>query len=138
VAADSRDAGAVSVLAGGFATSAEIEYRAGKYEPAIAFAREALAADARLPETLRAGLVVRENAAGAMWSLAASNCALARKASLPAAERDKLLREARALLAQARAFKQELVDRKIDAREASIAIQEIDAQSQACDGRAVR
>ena len=96
-------------------------------------ARESIAANARLPAETRAGLITRESVVGAMRSLGCANCALAEQTSRPREQRIKLLKEAQSLLTQSRAFKQELVDRKIDAREASAAIGEIDEESKKCD-----
>ncbi|APV52093.1 hypothetical protein BWI17_21930 [Betaproteobacteria bacterium GR16-43] len=115
------------------ATSSDVELREGRHERAIALAREAIAADARLPAEVRTGLIVRENVTGAKQSLAASACALSEQASLPRARRVALVQEARTLLSESRAFKQELVQRGIDASDAAIAIGEIDAELRRCD-----
>ena len=69
---------------------------------------------------------------GAMWSLAASNCALAARATSPE-RRDALLSEAARLLGDSRAFKQELVDRGIDAREASAALVALQQEAKKCE-----
>ena len=82
-------------------------------------------------EQTRAGLIVRESLAGAWRTLGASQCALAATPA-GAARKAALLQEARTFLGQSRAFKQELVDRKIDAVDASAAIEEIDHELQRC------
>ncbi|MGE0357589.1 MAG: serine/threonine-protein kinase [Burkholderiales bacterium] len=130
LAADARNVGNATMLAGVLAMASDVEHQAGRHERAIALARAALAADARLPAEIRAGLIVRENAAGAMTSLAASSCALA--AGAPAARRAVLLEESRKLFRESRAFKQELVSRGIDAREAARAIVAIDDLAGRC------
>ena len=132
VALDARDAGSASIRAGALATASEVEYRGGRYEKAVEHARAAIAADARLPADLRAGLIVRENVVGAMWTLAASNCALAARSTTPPGRREALVAEASTLLEGSRAFKQELVDRGIDAREASAALEGIAADVRKC------
>jgi hypothetical protein len=138
LAADPRNVANATMFAGVLSMSSDIEYRDGKYARAIELARASLAADARLPADTRAGLIVRDNAAGAMVSLAASNCALAGKDSQSLSAHGELLREARSLLVASRAFKQELVDRKIDAREAARAIDEIGAELRKCDALLAR
>ncbi|MEQ1516560.1 MAG: serine/threonine-protein kinase [Usitatibacteraceae bacterium] len=132
-AADAKDIGAATMLVSVLATASEAERRDGHFERAIELARESIAADARLPAETRAGLIIRENVTGAMRGLGAANCAMS--AQIPKADprHAKLLKEARALLLQSRAFKQELVERKIDAREAANAIVEIDAEIRDCD-----
>jgi hypothetical protein len=125
IAGDPRDAGSATVLAGLLSMLANIEYRGRQYESAIGFARASIAADARLAAEVRAGLIVRENLAEAKHALAASAC------SMPTAA-PALLAEARALLGESRDFKRELVTRGIDAREATSAIAEIDADLERC------
>jgi tRNA A-37 threonylcarbamoyl transferase component Bud32/tetratricopeptide (TPR) repeat protein len=131
-AEDPRNVENASVLAGAFAMSSDIEYRAGRYERAIELARESIAVDARLPAETRAGLIVRENVVGAKRSLGTSSCAMSEKGSQPLSRRMALLKEGHALLVESRAFKRELVDRGIDAREAASAIREIDADLKRC------
>ena len=133
VALDPGNVGNATMQVSMLATASDIEYRNGQFETAARLARESIAADARLPAETRAGLITRESVVGAMRSLGCANCALAETNSQPRAQRIKLLKEAQSLLAQSRAFKQELVDRKIDAREASAAIGEIDAELNKCD-----
>ena len=138
LAVDPGNVSNATMRAGVLAMASDIEFRAGRYEASIRFARESIAADARLPAETRAGLIVRENVAGAMTSLGTSNCALAAHAPQQIPQSDKLRNEARGMLTQARAFKQELVDRKIDAREAAKAIEEIDAELKKCAAPAAR
>jgi tetratricopeptide (TPR) repeat protein len=128
---DPRNVGNATMLAGVLSMASGIEHSGGRHERAIELARAAIAADAHLPPEVRAGLIVRENAAEAKRALAASAC------SLPAGGAP-LLTEARALLLESRAFKQELVDRGIDAREATSAIREIDAELGRCGAALAR
>lgn len=136
--ADPRNISNATMLAGALAMGSEIEFKDKRYGAAIELARESIAADARLPAETRAGFIVRENVTGAKMSLGAANCALAAQSSQPAANRSRLLKEAQSLFMESRAFKQELVDRKIDAREAAKAIEEIDAEMRKCDALAAR
>ena len=138
VTADPGNVGNATMRVSALATAADIENKSGQFENAIALAREAIAANARLPQETRAGLIVRESVIGAMRSLGEANCALAENVSQSSARRINLLKEAHSLLLQSRAFKRELVDRKIDAREAANAIEEIDAELKKCDVLMVR
>ena len=138
VTADPGNVGNATMRVSALATAADIENKSGQFENAIALAREAIAANARLPQETRAGLIVRESVIGAMRSLGEANCALAENVSPSSARRINLLKEAHTLLVQSRAFKRELVDRKIDAREAANAIEEIDAELKKCDVLMVR
>jgi eukaryotic-like serine/threonine-protein kinase len=137
-AADPANVGNATMLVSALATQSDIENHDGRYDKAASLAREAIAANARLPAQTREGLIVRESVVGAMRSLGEANCALAQKTSQPRERRDSLLGEARSLLGKSRAFKQELVDRKIDAREATAAIGEIDADLKKCDAIAAK
>ena len=138
VADDPRNVGNASMLAGVLAMASNIEHKGGRFERSIELAREAIAADARLPAETRAGLIVRENVVGAKRSLAASSCALAETGLQPVSRGMGLVEEARRLLAESRSFKRELVDRGIDAREAATAILEIDAELRRCDNAMAR
>ena len=113
---------------------ANIEYRGGRHESAIGFARASIAADARLPAEVRAGLIIRENVAEAKHAFGAAACTPAARPSASLA----LLHEARTLLGECRDFKRELVERGIDAREAAAAIREIDADLQRCGAAIAR
>jgi eukaryotic-like serine/threonine-protein kinase len=132
VANDPRDSGSASMLVSSLATASQVEHQGGRPEKAIELARASIAADARLPPELRKGLIVRENVVGAKRTLAAAACALPRPAA-GRASRLALLAEARTLLQESRAFKQELVQRGIDGREAAEAIREIEADLRLCD-----
>jgi hypothetical protein len=138
VAKDPRDVGSATMLAGVLAMASSIEYEGGRYQKTIELARASIAADARLPPEVRAGLIVRENVVGAKLALAASACTLAQTASQARSHRIALLKEAQSLLAESRLFKRELVDRGIDAREAASAILEIDAELERCNAAIAR
>ena len=138
VAADPGNVGIATMRVSALATAADIENKSGQFENAISLAREAIAANARLPEQTRIGLIVRESVIGAMRSLGEANCALAENMAPSRARRSNLLKEAHTLLVQFRDFKRELVDRKIDARDAGKAIEEIDAELKKCDALMVR
>jgi tetratricopeptide (TPR) repeat protein len=132
-AADPRNVGNATMLAGVLSMASHIEYRDGRFERAIELARQSIAADNRLPAEVRAGLIVRENAVEAKRSLGASACLLP-----PRSMRLALIQEAQLLLAESRGFKQELVTRGIDAREAQGAIREIDADLRRCGAAIAR
>jgi eukaryotic-like serine/threonine-protein kinase len=133
LAADPRNVAIASTLAGALAMASEIEYRGTRFDAAILLARESIAVDGKLPAEVRRGLIVRDNLAGAQRALASSACALAHANGLPRGRRQALLDEARALLGEVRAFKQELVARDIDRREAAAAIAEIEALAVRCN-----
>ena len=137
VRSDTGNVGDASALAGVLATASSIENAAGQPVRAAALARQAIAADARLPAETRSGLIVRENLAEAWRALGVSQCALANRADAQSTQRRELVSAALALLAQARAFKQELVERKIDAREAAGAMEAIDAEMQQCGAQQI-
>ncbi|HEX5130323.1 MAG TPA: hypothetical protein VFV90_11285, partial [Usitatibacter sp.] len=124
--------GSASMLVASLATAGEVEYRAGRHEKSIELARAAIAADARLPAEVRKGLIIRENVVGAKRTFAASACALPRPTG-GAPDRRALLAEARKLLEESRAFKRELVERGIDARDAAESIREIEASLRRCE-----
>jgi eukaryotic-like serine/threonine-protein kinase len=131
-AADPRNVGNASMLAGVLAMASDIEYRDGRYERAIELARASIAADARLPPEVRTGLIVRDNVVGAKRSLGASACAMPDPGPRPPALRAALLKEAHTLLVESRSFKRELVDRGIDARDATSALAGIEAELARC------
>jgi tetratricopeptide (TPR) repeat protein len=138
VEADPRNVGHATILVGVLAMASAIEQKAGRHEQAIALAREAIAADARLPPETRAGLVVRETVVGARRALGAAACAWAGGESLPRARRIALLKEGRSMLQEGGAFKRELLDRGIDAIDAASALREIDAETRDCDASLAR
>ncbi len=133
VADDPRNVGNAMMQVSVLATAGQVAYLGGRHETAIELARESIAVDARLPGEQRKGLIVRESVVGAKRTLGAAACALPRTSGQAQPSRIALLKEARSLLVESRAFKQELVDRAIDARDAASAIQEIDADLKRCD-----
>jgi len=114
------------------ATASEAEIAGGNFAQAVWLSQQAIERDARLPKEVRTGLIVRENLSNAWRPLGKARCALASARGTPAGERANALREGRSYLAQSRAFKQELVDRKIDARDAALAIEDIDQELKNC------
>jgi hypothetical protein len=128
--ADPRNVGIASMRASSLAMASHIELVATRYPRAVELARASIAADARLPTEVRAGLVVRDGVDGAKRSLGVALCALAAKA--PATQAAAMRTEAHALLAESRAFKEELVKRGIDGREAATAIREVDVHLASC------
>ena len=135
VAEDPRNVANASILAGVLAMASGIEHQAGRHESAVELARLAIAADARLPAETRAGLVVRENLNNARRALGASTCVSPATAALPPARRAAVVAQGRAALLESRAFKRELVERGIDARDATAAIAAIDLELGVCARR---
>ena len=136
VAEDPRNVGNRVNLMSLLAMQSGIEQRAGRRDESIQVARATMAAYGELPPEVRASLIVRDQVSGAKVALGTSVC-MPRKVPAQAAPAT-LVREARALLLESRAFKQELVERGIDAREATSAIGEIDAQLKRCDAALAR
>ena len=132
VKTDAQNIANYSMLVSVLSTAADIEFKAGAFEKSIAFARDAIATNAALPEQTREGLIVRESLAGAWRTLGAAYCAWANAAGPATAQHAGLRNEGRKFLTQSRAFKQELVDRKIAAADAVRAIVEIDAELGKC------
>ena len=124
----SHKLGLVSVLAMG----SDIEQRSGRRDEAIRLARAAIAAFGELTPEFRSNLIVRDQVDTAKRAFGASVCS-PRVAAPPPPPHAALVREARALLLESRTFKQELVDRGIDARAAAKEIGEIDADLKRCD-----
>jgi hypothetical protein len=79
--------------------------------------------------------VVRENLNNARRALGASTCVSPATAALPPARRAAVVAQGRAALLESRAFKRELVERGIDARDATAAIAEIDLELGVCARR---
>ncbi len=113
--------------------ASSVEQAAGASEQSLQTARGALALFSQLPPDTRKGLHARGNLAALHGDMALANMHLAENAKLPAGKRVALLNDARALLGQSRAFRQELVDRQMDAASAQRTIVEIDAAIRQCD-----
>ena len=114
VAQDPRNVANKVNLMSSLSTSSDIALRAGRNDEAIRFARATIEAHAALPPENRANLIVRDQVNGAKRVLARAVCVPGSKPPAP------LVREAQVLLQESRAFKQELIDRGIDARVAKI------------------
>ena len=135
VTADAQNVGNRTMLVSLLSTASDVDYKAGAFGKSIALARDAIAADSKLPDQTREGLIVRESLAGAWRTLGAASCAWAIAADISGtatAQREGMRNEGRKYLRQSRAFKQELVDRRIDAADAARAITEIDAELKKC------
>jgi serine/threonine protein kinase len=117
------------------ATASEAEFASGNFIQSVNLSRRAIERDAHLPREVRAGLIVRESLSNAWRPLGKSRCAIAGLRGTPPAEREAAAREGRGYLSQSRAFKQELVDRKIDAVDAARVIGELDAELRNCDAQ---
>ena len=132
VTTDAQNIGNRTMLVSLLSTAADVDYKAGAFEKSIALARNAIATNAALPAQIREGLIVRESLAGAWRTLGTASCAWGSVAGPATAAHAGLRKEGRKFLSHSRAFKQELVDRKIDAADASIAIVEIDTELRKC------
>ncbi|MEQ1515215.1 MAG: serine/threonine-protein kinase [Usitatibacteraceae bacterium] len=115
------------------AVSSKVEYGHGRYERAVEYAREALAVQSGMSAEAREGAQVRANVAAARSQIGRARYELARSATLPSSRRLEYLKEARAQYVLSRAFRQELVTRKIDAKTAAQAVEEIGAEINRCD-----
>jgi hypothetical protein len=127
-AAAPEDSGMQVLLLRSLGVSCIVESDMENHVQAIAFAREALALGDTLPPAVREALFVRANIAALVANLGKSQAELgmAGDSKLPAARRVALMKEGRANLLRARAFRQELVDRKIDASTAARIVRQID------------
>lgn len=131
VAADPRNVGNRVNLMSSLATSSDIALRSGQYDEAVRHARATLVAHEGLPPEIRANLIVRDQMNGAKRVLGTALCRPQAGGSKPRPA--ALVREARTLLQESRAFKQELIDRGIDARVAATAVREMDAELARCE-----
>jgi hypothetical protein len=131
VAADPRNVGNRVNLMSSLSTSSDVALRAGQNDEAVRYARATLLAHEGLPPEIRANLIVRDQMNGAKRVLGTALCKPPGVGSKPRTE--ALVREARTLLQESRAFKQELVDRGIDARVAATAVRDMDAELARCD-----
>ena len=129
--ADAANVSLATMRVATLAMWSHVEMAAGRHARAIELARASIAAHAGLPAEVRASLIVRDSVDDARRSLAASSCALAAQAGA-APRAAQMRREAHALFAESRAFKEELVARGIDARDAAAALREIEAQLARC------
>jgi hypothetical protein len=133
VAASPGDSGVSMSYFRTLVVASSVEQAAGAGERSLQIARDALAQYAQLPLDMRKGLHARGNLAALHGDMAIASMHLADNAKLPASKRLALLGEARALLVQSRAFRQELVDRQMDAASAMRTIAEIDLAIRQCD-----
>jgi tetratricopeptide (TPR) repeat protein len=115
------------------AVSSKVEYAHRRFEQAVEYAREAIAVHSRMPAEAGEASQVRANVAAARAQIGRARYELARNTALPLSRRMEYVKEARAQYVLSRAFRQELVDRKIDARLAAQAVEEISAEIKKCD-----
>jgi eukaryotic-like serine/threonine-protein kinase len=120
------------------AVSSQIAYTRSQFEPAIALAREAIAAHARLSAEAREGMHGRANVAVARSYVGLARIAMAKNPAFTVPRRLEFLKEARAELVLARVFRQELVERKIDAQSAARLVGEIGVEIENCDAMIAR
>ena len=115
------------------AVSVSVEQGLGHDESAIAIGREVEALEAKLPESTRTGLRVRANVATARAYAGFAYLALAESSKGAGSQRLATARQARSLLVASRAFRQELVDRNVDATTARKIIEQLDEFIARCD-----
>ena len=120
------------------AIASGIESARGSHERAVSRGREALALFAMLPEEVRKGLRVRAQVATAKSYIGAAQLAQAGEVSQPVSRRLALAREARSRLVESRAFRQELIDRNIDAGSATLTFGELSVEIGKCDALIAR
>ena len=120
------------------AVASGIESTRGSPARAISRGREVFALYATLPEEVRKGLRVRAQVATAKSYVGVAQLAQAGEPSLPASRRLSLAREARVQLAESRAFRQELIDRNIDAGSAAVVVSQLGAEIAKCDALIAR
>jgi hypothetical protein len=139
-AAAPDDSGLQVLLLRALGMSCVIEADMDNPEKSIAFARMALDVERALPAAVRETLPVRANVAAVTGSLGVSQAALglAADSKLPLPQRLALVREGRANLMKTRAFRQELVDRKIDAVTAALIVRQIDEHVAEIDAAAAK
>lgn len=120
------------------AVSSEIEYTRHRFEQAIDRAREAIAVHAHLSAEAGDGMHARANIAVARSYIGLARVELAKNTAHAVSRRLEYLKEAREQFVLARAFRQELVDRKVDAQSALRLVGEISAEIRNCDAMIAR
>ncbi len=120
------------------AVSSQIEYASHEFDKAINLARQSIALQARMSSEARESLQVRANIASARAHIGLASYELAKKTNLTIMRRLELVREARAQYVLARSFRQELVERKIDAQSAARLVEELGAEIKNCDAMITR
>lgn len=119
-------------------TAASLETLQGRPAKAIAFYEAAEKVHAGLPQATRQTLRVRAHHADARGRKGLALLALAGQPGEPVAARLARAREARALFVESRAFRQELVERNVDAALSAKAVEQITATIAECDGLIAR
>lgn len=135
VAAEPDSVGLATLKIRVLAVSSRIEYARQYLDRTADLARVAIAAYARIPAAAAAGLPLRANLAVARSQLALATMAMADSRQLDRERRIEMLRDARRQLVLSRAFRQELIDRKIDARSAGVMVDELTATIRQCDAK---
>src|SRR6185312_12396576 len=120
------------------AVASGIEYARAFPDRAVARGTEAFALYATLPEDVRKGLRVRAQVATANSYVGAARLVQAGEPRRASTRRLALARDARAHLVESRAFRQELIDRGIDAASAGVIVGQLDAEITKCDALIAR
>ncbi|MBL0122644.1 MAG: serine/threonine protein kinase [Betaproteobacteria bacterium] len=120
------------------AVSSQIEYTRHRFEQAIDLARDAIAVHAHLSAEAGDGMHARANIAVARSYIGLARVELAKNTALAVSRRLAYLKEAREQFVLARAFRQELVDRKVDAQSALRLVGEISTEIRNCDAMIAR
>lgn len=119
-------------------TAASLDTLQGRPRQAIARYEAAEKVHAGLPEATRQTLRVRAHHADARGRKGLALMALAGEAGEPASRRLAWARQARGLFGEARAFRQELVDRNLDAALSAKMVEQIGASIAECDALIAR
>lgn len=113
--------------------SLAVEQARGRPESALALSQEMEGLVTKLPEAVRSTIRVRANIANARGYTGLAYMALAGSPRTPPAERLPAARKARGLLAESRAFRQEMADRNLDAATSRKLVEQIGEAIAECD-----
>jgi len=120
------------------AVGVSVEQTLGRHEEAIAIGREVEALESKLSESTKSGLRVRANVATARSYAGLAYLDLAESSKAAASQRLAMARQARALLAQSRDFRQEMADRDLDAATSRKLVEQIGEAIGRCDAFVAR
>jgi hypothetical protein len=138
VAREPGNAGNAVAQMRALAVASGIERDRGANERSIARGQRALALFATLPEQVRRGLHARAQVAVAQSHMGMARLVQAGDASLSAARRVALAREAKAWLLESRAFREEIIGLKLDVAAARVIVGQLGEQISNCDALIAR
>ncbi|MBX3716713.1 MAG: serine/threonine protein kinase [Burkholderiales bacterium] len=120
------------------AVGVSVEQSLGRHDAAITVGREVESLEAKLPEGTRSGIRVRANVATARAFSGLAYLELAESSKAAPAQRLAMARRARSLLAESRAFRQEMADRDLDAATSRKLVEQIGETIARCDALIAR